>query len=262
MLKAIWMSDLHFVCEGMVSGHDPRLRLNAAVNHINRHHDDASFCVISGDLVNHGTKADYASLRDHLDTLAIPFLPMAGNHDDRAMLRTHLPLPTSCMTDFIQYSISTPNGLVVCLDTQKSGSDAGEFCAKRLAWLKSVLDKAKDIPVYLFMHHPPMPLGLPMQDSDRMQNGDVFLDLVSHYACVKYMFIGHVHRPISGLMRGIAFSTMRSVLYQAPAPLPEWNWDSFKPSEEAPNMGILTLSDGAVTLQYDQFCSFDVGTSS
>jgi hypothetical protein len=31
------------------------------------------------------------------------------------------------MSEFIQYSISTPEGLVICLDTQKPDSDAGEF---------------------------------------------------------------------------------------------------------------------------------------
>ena len=259
MLKAIWMSDPHFTHEGDVLGHDPRVRLRAALDHINRHHHDANLCVISGDMVNRGTQADYDALRNQLNKLAIPFLPMVGNHDDRTLFRTFLPLPNSCMTDFIQYAVPTPDGLVVCLDTQKSGSDAGEFCSKRLAWLQDTLEKAADIPVYIFMHHPPMPLGLPMQDTENMEDGDTFLDLVSKYACVKYMFIGHVHRPISGTVKGIPFSTMRSILYQAPAPRPEWNWDTFKPSEEAPNLGVIRIAESAVNLQFVQFCNFETG---
>ncbi|WP_310621248.1 phosphodiesterase [Flexibacterium corallicola] len=262
MLKAIWMSDPHFMQEGDVMGHDPRVRLQAAVDHINRHHVDASYCIISGDMVNRGTHADYGALRKLLNKLEVPFLPMVGNHDERELFRTMLPLPKSCMADFVQYSISTSDGLIVCLDTQKNLSDAGEFCEERLAWLQDTLQKAADIPVYIFMHHPPMSLGLPMQDTANMENGDDFLELLSKYDSVKYLFIGHVHRPISGTVRGIPFSTMRSILYQAPAPKPDWNWESFKPSEEAPNLGVLTIESAAVNLQFEQFCNFEVGVTS
>ncbi|MGI9370135.1 MAG: phosphodiesterase, partial [Ruegeria sp.] len=227
MLKLIWMSDLHFTHEGEVLGHDPRIRLDAAVDHVNHHHADAGLCVISGDLVNRGSRVGYEALQTRLDKLSVPYLPMVGNHDDRDLLRQTLPLPQSCMTDFIQYSVSTSDGLIVCLDTQKSGSDAGEFCAERIGWLQRVLENAEGALVYLFMHHPPMALGLPMQDTENLENGDEFLSLISRFDCVKYLFVGHVHRPISGTVTGIPFSTMRSVLYQAPPPRPEWNWDTF-----------------------------------
>lgn len=262
MLKTIWMSDPHFTHEGDVLGHNPRIRLQSAVDHINTNHSDASFCVISGDMVNRGTQVDYEALSNRLNRLAVPLLPMVGNHDDRDLFRKNLPLPASCMGNFIQYSISTPGELIICLDTQKNGSDAGELCEIRLTWLRDALKKAEDIPVYIFMHHPPMSVGLPMQDADCLDDGDVFLDLISKFDCVKYLFIGHVHRPISGTVKGVPFSTMRSILYQAPAPQPAWDWDTFKPSEEAPSMGIITITDSAVTLQYEQFCRFEHGVQS
>lgn len=261
MFKAIWMSDPHFACEGRVLGHDPRVRLQAAIDHINQHHSDAGFCIISGDMVNRGTSADYNALQSRLERLAVPFLPMVGNHDDRSIFRSTLPLPDSCMENFIQYSVSTKIGLIICLDTQKTGSDAGEFCAERRAWLHDALQNAGDTPVYIFMHHPPMSLGLPMQDTEKMEDGGDFLDLLSAYDCVKYMFIGHVHRPITGTVKGIPFATMRSILYQAPAPQPEWDWDTFKPGEEAPNLGVLTIVKSDVNLQFVQFCKYDNGTT-
>ncbi len=163
------------------------------------------------------------------------------------------------MSDFVQYTISTSEGLLICLDTQKSGSDAAEFCEKRSRWLTDVLDAAKDVPVFLFMHHPPMPIGLPMQDQDRMENGLAFLDLLEGRKNIKHLFIGHVHRPICGTIKGILFATMRSILYQAPAPQPEWDSDNFKPSQEAPNFGVLTIANSDVILQYIQFCDYEFG---
>ena len=53
------MSDIHFAAEGNVLGHDPRIRLETAIEHINAHHSDAEMCVITGDMVNRGTQADY-----------------------------------------------------------------------------------------------------------------------------------------------------------------------------------------------------------
>lgn len=256
------MSDPHFTHEGDVLGHDPRVRLKAAVDHINRHHADAQACVISGDMVNRGTRPDYKALQAILATLRIPVLPMVGNHDDRALFRETLPLPADCMADFIQYKVAVDGGLLVCLDTLKTGADAGEICPKRRAWLEQTLSDAGDTPVTLFMHHPPLPLGLPMQDGDRMEDGDTFLDLVAQFVCVKYMCIGHVHRPITGVVRGIPFATMRSVLYQAPPPVPAWDWSSFAPAAEDPALGVLTLHGADVRVQYEQFCTFETGTRS
>lgn len=260
-MKIVWMSDPHFTQEGQVLGHDPRIRLQTAVEHINEHHPDASMCVISGDMVNRGTKVDYEGVAKRLSELAMPFFPMMGNHDNRELFRKLLPIPDAAMEGFIQYQVKTPEAHVICLDTHKVGSDAGEFCETRRKWLLDRLHNAGTTPTFLFMHHPPMPLGLPMQDTENMENGQEFIELVSNSECVKYMFVGHVHRPISGTVEGIPFSTMRSVLYQAPPPKPEWNWDNFEPSKEAPNIGIIRVEAGSVTLQYDQFCTYKLGVS-
>ena len=152
------------------------------------------------------------------------------------------------------------NGVkILCLDTQKIGSDAGEFCEERYTWLEHELREAGSTPVYIFMHHPPMSLGLPMQDTENMENGDVFIEKLKQFECVKHLFIGHVHRPITGTVKGIPFATMRSILYQAPPPKPEWDWKTFKPSVEAPNLGILTIDAADVNLQYIQFCKYGHG---
>ena len=259
MINLIWMSDLHFAAEGDVLGHDPRIRLETAIDHINAHHSDAAMCVITGDMVNRGTHADYEGLRMRLDTLSVPYFPMVGNHDNQDLFRRVLPVPTNCMPGFIQYKVETSQGLIVCLDTQKDGADAGEFCEKRGNWLRETLKEAGTTPVYLFLHHPPMPLGLPMQDTENMENGQNFLELISDFECLKYMFIGHVHRPITGTVGGIPFSTMRSALYQAPPPRPEWSWDTFKPSSEAPNIGVIQITDSSVIMHYDQFCPYMTG---
>ncbi len=259
MTKLIWLSDLHFVAEGLVQGHDPQQRLDMAVAHVNAHHPDAACCVVSGDLVDRATAADYRAVRAGLDKLAMPWLPMVGNHDDRALVRALLPVPTGGMSDFVQYAMTTDVGLIVCLDTLTPGADGGSFCAARQAWLHDCLARNVGMPALIFMHHPPMALGLPMQDSDRLAEGEALLDLLAEHPNVRQLCIGHVHRPITGNIRRMPFATMRAVLYQAPPPVPAWNWDSFVPAREAPALGVIHMKDGGVLLQYEQFCDAEEG---
>lgn len=253
MYKFIWMTDIHYSHQGNVLGHDPRTRLQTAIDYINTHHSDAEICLVTGDMVQRGEMLEYQALRDQLHQLRMPYLPMAGNHDNPEVLRQWLPLPSTCMDEFIQYTVPASNTKLVCLDTHKKDSSAGELCTKRREWLRTVLSDNSNHAVYLFMHHPPMNLGLPMQDIDKLEDAETFIDLITEFTCVNYLFLGHVHRPITGVIKGVPFSTMHSVLAQAPPPRPEWNWDTFKPSADAPCLGVVTLSDSEVSVHYEQF---------
>ncbi|MEM1199250.1 MAG: metallophosphoesterase, partial [Pseudomonadota bacterium] len=93
MVKLIWLSDLHFLAEGIDLGHDSHARLKAAVAFINQYHADSTYCVLSGDLVNRETVEDYSALAEVLGELRVPMLPMVGNHDDRDIVRSVLALP-------------------------------------------------------------------------------------------------------------------------------------------------------------------------
>ena len=259
MTKIIWMSDPHFQSEGTIDGLNPRTRLDTAIEHANAHYADADFAILSGDLVGDDIEADYAAIASYLDKSVIPINPMMGNNDDRDGFRKHLKLPADAMTDFIQYVISTPDGLMICLDTHKIGAHAGKFCDARQQWLNETLQKASDKPAYIFMHHPPFALGLPKQDEIMLEEGNAFLDLVSRHEHVKHLFMGHVHRPTCGTIRGIPFATLGALSFQAPAPRPEWDWESFIAPQEAPQYGVLNIESGDATLHYTQFCAFEVG---
>lgn len=259
VVKLVWLTDLHFVADGDVLGHDPRVRLTAAVEFIRAHLPDAEACVITGDLVDLASEGAYAALAELLDRLPMPVLPLVGNHDDRTLLRQALPLPESVMGAFVQYAVDLPGAALLCLDTLIPGQDAGELCDDRLRWIEAELARAGDRPVILAMHHPPLKLGLPMLDPDNLQNGTQLLDLLSRYPNVAMILAGHVHRPIAGVAQGLPFHTQRAVLYQAPAPVPAWDWDSFAPPREAPGLGVVSLKNGQVTVQDLQFCPYEQG---
>ena len=259
MTKIIWMSDPHFQNEGTIDGLDPRARLSAAIDHANMHHGDADFAILSGDLVGDDIEGDYTALAGYLAKSELGIYPMMGNNDDRGGLRSRLELPADTMPDFIQFALETADGMVVCLDTHKVGSHAGQFCDVRRDWLDEVLSKNGGRDAYVFMHHPPMALGLPEQDGIMLEDGDSFLEVICGHGNVKHLFMGHVHRPTCGTVRGVPFATLGALSFQAPAPRPSWDWDSFKAPKEAPQYGVLEISNGNTTLQYTQFCDFALG---
>ena len=257
--QIIWLSDPHYAVDGLVQGHNPRKRLDAAIDHINTHYAGADLCIISGDMVETATVADYQGVRARLKQLAMPWHPMTGNHDRRALFLAHMPLPDTVMPGFAQYVIELPTVRLICLDTLWEGQDAGLLCADRLAWLQDQLKIADARPVIVFAHHPPVALGLPMLDMDRLSNGADMLDILARHPNVRQLCCGHVHRPVSGVIGSMGLACLRATLYQAPPPAPAWDWASFKPAAEAPQLGIITIEDDRIILRYEEFCSASYG---
>ena len=95
------LSDLHIKAGGRLSYGvvDTLGALRIAVSHLNALQPRPDALVITGDLVDFGTPEEYATLREVLDELAMPFYVIPGNHDDRAALRAafadHPYLPAS-----------------------------------------------------------------------------------------------------------------------------------------------------------------------
>ncbi len=258
MAKLLWMTDLHYAKEPIL-GHDPAARVEAAVAYINRHHGDSLGCVISGDLTENGTLAEYRALAALLDRLTVPWFPMVGNHDRRANLRAVMPLPQDCLDGFVQYRVAFEAFELLCLDTLREDASEGELCGARLGWIKQALEPRAARPRLVFMHHPPLKLGLPVLDPDRLLEADPLLELLSAPGAVQHLFCGHVHRPISGSVRGVPFAALRALLLQAPPPEPAWDWAGFVPAREAPDLGIIHVETGDIVVQYTQPCSADLG---
>lgn len=259
MQKIIWVSDLHYDPHALVQGHDPRVRLKAAIDLINTQHADAACCVITGDLVETASPESYAALREALAGLRVPLLPLAGNHDDHAQLRAAFPLPAAAMDGFVQYAVDVEGHVLIALDTLDAGKASGLLCAARLTWLRSALAAAGDRPVSLFMHHPPVQLGLSMLDPDGLAEADAFWDVVDSYPSVRMVFAGHVHRATMSHRKGVTIATLPSVLYQAPAERPSWDWTSFAPAKEAPKLGVVHLGEDQTTIHLDEICAYDLG---
>jgi 3',5'-cyclic-AMP phosphodiesterase len=216
-MKLLQVTDPHVPPAGKtIYGVDARGRLDACIDDINRHHADADLCLFTGDLVNHGDEAEYANLEGALDRLRVPFRLMVGNHDDRALLRRFFPDNTPFDDDgHVQGVMDAPEGRVILLDTNDPGRSSGTMCERRLAWLDRRLAERPGEPLYIFLHHPPLAVGIEYMDSIALRNGEeLWTHLAPHAARIRLVAFGHLHRPISGLWHGVPFACCPSTVHQ------------------------------------------------
>lgn len=253
--KIVWLTDIHLLPQGeYLNGHDPAQRLDLALEHISKEHDDAAFCVVSGDLTDRGSPQCYQFLHQRFVDAGVSYLPLVGNHDDRDAFRKYLTLPSTVHETFVQYSVRLGDHRLICLDTLEQGKSEGYLCEERLQWLHNELSSDSDSPTVVFCHHPPKALHLPMLDPSRIRNGDELIEILKAYDCVKHLCFGHIHRPVSGAFGNLGFTAMRATSIQVPLPFPQWSWDNFEPVTEAPALGIVQLSAESCVIHAHAFC--------
>lgn len=217
-MKFVQITDLHIVPRGgKLKGLSPTERLAKCIEDINRHRENVSFCIFTGDLADSGQREAYAALRECLKELELPYHLMLGNHDQRAPFFEIFPDSPRDENGFLQFEMQTEAGRLIFLDTLDEGRSPGVYCEKRRQWLTRRLHEAKSDPVYLFMHHPPFDIGIPSLDNIKLDDGELFAAVVQEPADIRHLFLGHVHRPISGSWRGIPFSALPGTNHQIAA---------------------------------------------
>lgn len=248
--KIVWISDLHQTVSGQVEGVNSRARLHHVIEQVNAHHPDALCCIASGDLCDTGTAEEYASLSQRLSGLRVPFLPMIGNHDNRANMMAALPRPGTGPEGYYQYRHDLDSEVtLLCLDTHLPGSDAGQMDAACLDWLASELEHTRDRRVLVFAHHPPGPLGLGLLDDMPLLDHQPLVDLLSSAPHVEHLFVGHVHRPVSGVIGRVPFTALRSIAHQTRPPHKTWGWSNFVTLEERPQYAVILIGPDRIVVQ-------------
>lgn len=252
-MKFIHLTDTHVIGGGqLLYGQDPAARLRAAVASINEEHGDAAYVILTGDMTHWGDAEAYAAFKTEITKLAMPVHLMVGNHDDTPALRDAFPDAPRDPNGFVQTAFDTDAGRFVLLDTKLPGTHAGGYCAQRLAWLQQELD-SHDGPVFLFMHHPPFPVGIKAMDKIMMQDSEAFHDVLApHKARLRHLFFGHLHRAVFGNWRGISFSCMRGLNHQVTLDL-EAPEDRIAGNFEPPAYGVALVDADQVIVHLHDF---------
>ena len=181
--------------------------------------------VVTGDLVDLGTLAEYEALKTLLAPLTMPVYLLVGNHDERGALREVFPDHAYLRAggEFVQYAVDVGPLRLVALDSQMPQQSSGHLCAARLAWLDTQLAQAQGKPVVLALHHPPFVSGIGHMDRQRLDpaSSERLAAIVSRYPNVERVICGHVHRPIFTRFAGTIASAVPAPAHQVALDLRE-----------------------------------------
>jgi 3',5'-cyclic-AMP phosphodiesterase len=171
--------------------------------------------LVTGDLVDGGTVAEYAHLRELLGGLPMPCRLVMGNHDDRASLREafrdHGYLPEE---GFIQYALEEHPLRILVLDTQIPKEGGGFLCEERLRWLASRLEEQPERPTVVAMHHPPYHTGHHAMDRFDLRGSAELAKVLSRFRNVHAVLCGHLHRPTQARFGGTVAMSCPSTAHQ------------------------------------------------
>jgi 3',5'-cyclic AMP phosphodiesterase CpdA len=227
-----------------------------AVEHLNRLDPRPDLVLITGDFVDEGLEAEYASLRTLLAGLELPYLLMPGNHDDRERLALffseHAYLPANGPKHYVidQFPVR-----IVALDTTVPGDHHGEVDEAGLAWLTTALEAARGVPTIVMMHHPPIACGIPYLDKYMCRRPERIEAVIRQFANVERVLCGHVHRPILQRWAGTLLCSCPSTATQIALQLrPDAQPASFR---EPPACLLHWWRDGAMLTHTSYIGRFD-----
>jgi len=195
---------------------DPVAGLSATVEAVRGMQPRADAVLVSGDLADNATEAEYEQVHELLDRLDTPLYVLPGNHDDRKTLRQRFGLP-GADSDPVRYAADLGPLRLVLIDTTRPGEDAGGLDKEQLDWLESELAVAPSTPTVLAMHHPPLVTGVPAWDEICLPAGDrhALNDVLERHSEVQRIVAGHLHCAITGELAGRPVLTAPSTYVQA-----------------------------------------------
>ncbi len=193
MRRIVQISDLHF------GNNDPRLLdpLRQAIEAIDPH-----VLIVSGDLVEHGSRAEFAAAKTFLDTLPKPQIVVPGNHDlpfynlaSRAMLG--LSYFRSCITSDLSPSYQDDEIAILGANTSRVWPiRGGSLSSLQLELLARTFTAVPEQKVRLLVTH--HPFDLPESQGHRLIVGHARRSIKRLAPLVDILLAGHIHLSSAG----------------------------------------------------------------
>jgi Icc protein len=189
------LSDVHI--DGDERSAERTLRV---VRHLAGLREQIDVVLVTGDIADHGTEAEYDRARRLID-LPVPVLFCPGNHDAREPFsKVLLREPPSGAPVNRAHRIG--GVLFAMCDSSIPGRNEGVLTDGTLDWLDAELTAAADLPAFVCFHHPPVELGLPFVDGIRQFATERLSELVARHRNVVATLCGHAHTPAAGTFAG------------------------------------------------------------
>jgi len=188
--------------------------LKTCVKNINQLDPKPDVVLVTGDITNTNLEEEFEQAFKLLKNLEMPYFVIPGNHDDRVTLKAtfnkHCPA-LSTPQNFIQYVIDDYEIRLIAMDSTIPKEAGGELCQSRLDWLDKQLASDTNTPTIIFMHHPPVKVGVIEADIDGFIGARNLGKIVKKYSNIEQIICGHVHLQTHTRCHGTMVTTAPSV---------------------------------------------------
>jgi len=203
----VQLTDLHIVTadEELPGGVDTAAVLADALHAVEDAAIRPAALVLTGDLTEHGSPAQYRRLRSIVEPVAThlgaPLVYAAGNHDDRAALREHL-MDEPPSDEPLDHTVRIGDLRIIVLDSTIPGHGHGALAPEQLDRLRTELAEPAPAGTVLALHHPPLPSASPLAASiPLLRRAD--LAAVVAGTDVRLVLAGHTHVVSAGTLGGV-----------------------------------------------------------
>jgi len=181
--------------------------------------------LLTGDLSQDETPESYRYLQSVLNPLSIPAYWTPGNHDDLPLMEQILDREPI----FPDKSFQLGGWQFILLNSAIHGCVHGELSLPSLEWLEHQLQKTRNSPTLIALHHPPLPVNSAWMDSISLQNRHDLLAILDRHPQVQLVIFGHIHQEFSQQRQGIHYFGTPSTCIQFAPNLQEFQLDSLPP---------------------------------
>ncbi|MGO6685637.1 metallophosphoesterase [Rhizobium leguminosarum] len=168
--------------------------------------------VVTGDLVDDGWRQGYRLVAESLWSLDCPVHLLPGNGDDVQLMRSELVAVGTWInaTGPMHFRTAVDGLTLFGVDVTVAGQSYGDVLP-HLPWLMSALVDVTT-PSLLFMHQPPLRIGIEALDQVGCRNGITLLSTLEVTDRLPLAILcGHVHRPAFGRLGSISVQTCGSL---------------------------------------------------
>ena len=174
-----------------------KVQFNFLVSKLKKIDPAPDLILINGDLTNESDLESYRTIAKGLEEFEIPKFAVMGNHDSHLNLHKLFPSPDKTKVQSF-FSFDMAQNHFVLLDSVSESDDYGNLVEgyidhDQMKWFKNDLEENSDKPTFVFLHHPPLNVGVEWMDELGLKNKQEFWDTLSGNDQIKKIFFGHLH---------------------------------------------------------------------
>jgi predicted MPP superfamily phosphohydrolase len=194
--RFVVINDLHYLNRGCAAWHE------AVVQQIKAHKEKIDFCLLVGDLSEHGTAEQLEPVRSIYRELKVPLHVVIGNHDWQT--ETDRKAFDDLFTEGSNYSFEHRGWQFLGFDSTDGPKAKVAVRADVLKWLDEAVPKLdKKRPLVLFTHFPLGPWVI-----YRATNADAVLERFKEHN-LQAVFNGHFHASTERQLGKVTLTTNR-----------------------------------------------------